>query len=188
MIRPLLIAAVLTPAATAAQVRGSAPAAAPAHEDPARAAVAAALSGYETIPPAWWWRARGSATVLSLASLYNDPTTPTYVRLRAVRAAGHYPGDASLTFLCAVAYAPRQHDLFVRAAVFALGSILGEGAVEHLTRLESHPSPVVRGAVIRVAQTLRGTEATRLLSRRAAAESSPHLRNLLSGANEVDEP
>jgi HEAT repeat protein len=140
------------------------------------------LSGYEDVPGAEAWRALGPETLQVLVSLYNDGSEPPYVRLRAVGAAAHYPSPAARTFLLGVARAPGQNDLFVRAAVLALGRAFDQRAVDAVKSFLGHRDAVVREAAARALGRMGGPEATRALRARMDEETDPQVRSALDRA------
>jgi HEAT repeat protein len=108
--------------------------------------VRALLSAYEQLPGAAQWRALGPDTLAVLISLHDDPREPTYVRLRALAAAGHFPVPRARAFLLRVARAPEQDELFVREALLALQRAFKDDAVEEVSEFLRHERPLVRRA------------------------------------------
>lgn len=149
---------------------------------PGKAQVRQLLSGYEAMPAAESWRALGPETVAVLVSLYDDPSEPAYVRLRAVRAVSFYPVPATRTFLLAVTRVPGQGDLFVREAVLGLARAFGDRAVDDVKAFLNNPEPTVReGAAMGLGRI--GTERARdALRRRLAIEGAEHVRGTIERA------
>ncbi len=131
------------------------------------------LSSYEAGPSQIVWRALGPDTVGVLAELYNDADQPTYVRLRAVSAAAHFPIPATRTFLRAVAASPGQSDLFVRHAVLGLARAFGADALDDVGPYLTHRFPVVREAAIRACGEIGTDPAMGLLRQRMSRERDP---------------
>ena len=115
-------------------------------QDAARQRLAQVLSGYESIPDASWWRARGPQTVAALRALYRDAQLPAFVRQRAVRAASFYATPEAREFLLAVAREPRQKDRFIREALLGLARAFNNGAGDEIAAFLDHERPLVRRA------------------------------------------
>lgn len=165
----LLAAALLSPGQAAA-------------DPPGKAQVRQLLSGFEAMPAAESWRALGPETLAVLVSLYDDPSEPAYVRLRAVRAVSFYPVAATRTFLLAVTRVPGQGDLFVREAVLSLARAFGRRAVDDVRSFLSSPEPTVREAAAMGLGRI-GTERARdALRRRLAIEGAEHVRRTIQRA------
>lgn len=141
-----------------------------------------ALSGYEDVPPAEYWQRLGNETVGVLAEMYNDPATPAYVRYRAIYAVANYPIDATRTFLLAVARAPGQNDLHIRAALVSLGRAFGDRAIEDVRPFLEHREPVVREGAIQALDRIGTPRAVTLLRTRLTTEPARHLRTRLERA------
>ncbi len=137
------------------------------------------LSAYEQVPPPAAWQALGPRTLGVLVALYNDPREPTYVRLRSVAVAAHYPSEACRTFLRAVAQAPGQRDLFVRTALLALGRAFGPQALVDIEPFLEHPEPVVREASVRALSRIGTPQALRSLRARMDVERDAVVRATL---------
>lgn len=162
---------------------GTLTAPAAAHADPPSVErVRQMLSAYEQVPPATVWRALGPQTLEVLVALYNDPSEPTYIRLRSVAVAAHYPTAACRTFLRAVARAPGQSDLFIRSAILALGKAFGPQAVADIEPYLEHPEPVVREASIRALRRVGTPQALAAIRRRGALERDAVVRQTLERA------
>lgn len=151
-----------------------------AFAQPSAERVAEMLSSYEAGPSQIAWRALGPETVGVLAQLYNDADQPTYVRLRAVSTAAHFPIPATRTFLRAVAASPGQTDLFVRHAVLGLARAFGAEALEDVRPYLTHRFPVVREAAIRACGEIGTDPAMALLRGRMSVERDPVVLDTLS--------
>jgi HEAT repeat protein len=148
--------------------------------DPAK--VRELLSGYEDVPPAETWRALGPETVGVLVALYDDAREAPYVRMRAVVVCAHYPSPATRTFLRAVAGAPGQSDLFVRAALEALARGFGDAALGDLRPYLDHADPSVREGAARSIGRLRAPAAATALRARLRVETDAAVRDALGRA------
>lgn len=151
-------------------------------DPPTKEQVRQLLSGYESVPGREVWRRFGEDTLLVLAALYDDPSQPAYVRLRAVSVAAHYPIAAARTFLLAVARAPGQSDLFTREAVLALGRAFGDRATTDIAPFLASSELVVREAAVRALGTIGSARAKDLLRRRAVIEPDAHVRAAIERA------
>lgn len=137
------------------------------------------LSGVDTAPSDETWQRLGPNTLLTLIALYDDSSTPLFVRMRAVSAAAHYPIPATKTFLEAVARAPGQHDLIVRRAIVALGEAFGEEALASVRPFLAHPEPSVREGAVRTISAMETPAARAALQARARVETDPTVRSAL---------
>jgi len=146
---------------------------------PSKEQVRALLSGVDTAPSAEAWRRLGPDTLLTLVALYDDPSTPFFVRMRAVSAAAHYPTPATKTFLEAVARAPGQRDLIVRRALVALGEAFGPDALSSVRPYLAHPEPSVREGAARTIAAMGTPAARAALEARANVETDPTVRAAL---------
>lgn len=144
-----------------------------------RRTVRAMLSGVETVPSPEAWRRLGPGALATLVAVYDDPTTPYFMRLRAVSAAAHFPSPAAKTFLEAVAHAPGQRDLMVRRAVVALGEAFGADALASLRPFLQHPEASVREGAARTIAAMNTPEARAALEARAAVETDTAVRAAL---------
>lgn len=137
------------------------------------------LSGVDTMPSDDVWRRLGPDTLATLIALYDDPSTPYFVRLRAVSTGALYPTPAAKTFLEAVARAPGQRDLMVRRALVALGRAFGADALASVRPFLSHPETSVReGAALTIA-AMATPAARAALEARASVETDPTVRDAL---------
>jgi HEAT repeat protein len=143
---------------------------------PSKEQVRAMLSGVDTAPSAETWRRLGPDTLLTLVALYDDPSTPFFVRMRAVSAAAHYPTPATKTFLEAVARAPGQRDLIVRRAI---GEAFGPDALASVRPYLAHPEPSVREGAARTIAAMGTPAARAALEARANVETDPTVRAAL---------
>ena len=150
-----------------------------AAQAPSKEQVRAMLSGVDTAPSAEAWRRLGPETLLTLIALYDDPSTPFFVRMRAVSAAAHYPTPATKTFLEAVARAPGQRDLIVRRAIVALGEAFGADALSSVRPYLAHPEPSVREGAARTIAAMDTPAARAALEARANVETDPTVRAAL---------
>lgn len=169
-----LLAPPTAPGLLVAQATAQATARAPSKEQ-----VRAMLSGVDTAPSAEAWRRLGPETLLTLVALYDDPSTPFFVRMRAVSAAAHYPTPATKTFLEAVARAPGQRDLIVRRAIVALGEAFGADALSSVRPYLAHPEPTVREGAARTIAAMGTPAARAALEARANVETDPTVRAAL---------
>lgn len=165
-----LFAAVIAPNVATAQATA---------QVPSKEQVRAMLSGVDTAPSAETWRRLGPDTLLTLVALYDDPSTPFFVRMRAVSAAAHYPTPATKTFLEAVARAPGQRDLIVRRAIVALGQAFGADALASVRPYLAHPEPSVREGAVRTIAAMGTPAARAALEARANVETDPTVRAAL---------
>ncbi|MCB9614445.1 MAG: HEAT repeat domain-containing protein [Sandaracinus sp.] len=146
---------------------------------PSRDQVRAMLSGVDTAPSDEAWRRLGPDTLAVLVALYDDQSTPFFVRMRAVSAAAHYPTPATRTFLEAVARAPGQRDLIVRRAVVALGRAFGADALDSVRPYLAHPEASVREGAVKTILAMGTPAAQAALRQRAAVETDPTVRAAL---------
>jgi hypothetical protein len=147
----------------------------------ARERVRVLLSGFEDVPSDEAWRGVDNA-LPALIELYADRSEPAHLRLRAVSAVGAFRQPAARTFLLAVANADGQTDLFVRAAVSALGHAFGRDAVADLTPFLSHRVTVVREAAARSLGRIGDEASRRALRARLGAERDPTVRQAIEHA------
>jgi HEAT repeat protein len=149
---------------------------------PGRDQVRPLLMSYEQMPPAERWQALGPETLGVLVALYNDPSEPAFVRIRAVHAAGHFAIPATRTFLLAVARAEGQGDLFVREAVMALGRAFGEASVPDVRPFLSHQHTTVREGAVLSLRRVGSARALDALRARRSIERAPHVREAIERA------
>lgn len=151
-------------------------------DPPSKDEVRRMLSSFEGGPGAEQWRALGTDTVGVLVELYADGSERPWVRLRAVRAASHFPVTATRTFLLAVAETPRQSDLFVREAVLGLGRAFGDRALDDIRPYLDDRRPVVREAAATSLGLVATAAAREALRRRLAVEGSDSVRDSIERA------
>ena len=144
--------------------------------------VAQALSGYERGPDESWWRARGPETALALETVFRDRSRPAVVRVRALRAAVHFPTGRTRDFLLAVAREPGQRPPFVREALLSLGRAFGDRVTDAIAAFLDHERPVVRRAACEALSAI-GTGAGReQLVRRLRSEPDRSVRSAIERA------
>ena len=147
------------------------------------------LSTYEQGPSQIQWRALGSETVATLQRIYDDHDQPGFMRMRAVAAAAHFPGDATRTFLHRVAEERGQSDLFVRTAIRAMHRAFGNAAADDIRPYLDHQERVVREAAVMAYSTMRLPQVRASLEQRLQVETDDHIRyeiqNALSSMREV---
>jgi HEAT repeat protein len=151
----------------------------PAGAQPPAERVRTLLSAYEQLPGATHWRDLGPGTLEVLIALHDDPREPGYVRLRALAAAGHFPGPRARTFLLRVARAPEQDELFVREALLALQRGFKEDAVEEVSAFLRHERPLVRRAAATCIGRMDRTLAEPRLRRHLDREHDPVVRRVV---------
>jgi HEAT repeat protein len=147
---------------------------------PTRERVRAMLSGIEDVPTEAQWRQVGDGALPILIDLYNTPSEPPFIRLRAVSAVAAFPQPAVRTFLLAVARAERQGDLYVREAVISLARAFGRAAIADLTPFLDHGEPVVREATANALGRIGGAD--RQLRARLNVEENALVREALQRA------
>lgn len=166
--------------ALALLVVGLFPGGASAQQEPSREQVRSLLTGFEHVPTDAEWQRLGDGVLRHLIALYDDPSQPAYVRLRAVGATGAFPVPATRTFLLAVTRAPRQSDLLTREAVRALGRGFGARAQRELAGFLTHDSPLVREVAARaLGRAGVGDDALR---DRLATERNDEVRSAIQAA------
>lgn len=140
---------------------------------PSKEHVRALLSGYEYVPGQSTFRALGPGTLDVLIALYDDPTEPWYVRMRAVGATRYYPSSRTRKFLLRVANDPNASALFTRQAVLSLGRAFGPKARKDLAPFLRHPDPVVRRAAAQALIATGDPDARAAVRKRLAREHDP---------------
>ena len=153
-----------------------------AQSRPARAEVRQLLSGFEDVPSDAVWRERGEAVLPILMELYQDTEEPPYVRMRAMEATAAFPRPAVRTFLRAVAEAPRQSDLFVRAALLAMARGFGASAVQDLAPYLGHRTVAVRSGAALALDRVHTPDALGALRARLPEERAPTVRTRIESA------
>ncbi len=179
--RDFLLRAAVTGPIALALLLGPAPEAASAQEA-AQRRLAQALSGYESIPDASWWQARGPDTVATLRALYRDQQQPAFVRQRAVRAASFYSTDEAREFLLSVARQPGQRDLLIREALLGLARAFAERAGDAIARFLDHERPLVRGAAAEALGAIKSDSWRPAIERRLRSERDATVRAALQRA------
>jgi len=158
------------------------PSIADAQAAPSRERVRELLSGIEHTPSDTDWQRLGDGVLPILIDLYDTPSEPPYVRLRAVGATGAFPRPAVRTFLLAVARVDGQSDLMVREALVTLARGFGQPAVRDLVPFLDHEEIVVREAVAAALGRVGGATATRALRSRLEVERDATVRTAIERA------
>lgn len=165
----VLLLGAAAPAAARAQAQGA----------PTVAHVRMLLSSYERGPGLEVFRRLGPGALDVLIGLYDDPAEAWFVRLRAVGATAAFPSPRAHAFLMRVAAQQAGDPLYVRAAALALGRAFGKGAVGDLTKLLTHPEPLVRRGAARALSRMHDGAARAHLRARAAVEPDPAVRRAM---------
>lgn len=139
-------------------------------DPPPVAQVRTMLSAFEGGPSAEQWQALGPETLEVLEQLYDDAGQPPFVRLRAVQAAGHFPSEASRSFLKRVATAEGQNDLLIRAALRTMARAFGGATLADIRPFLSHREVTVREGAVLALGAIESPRARALLQARLDVE------------------
>lgn len=137
------------------------------------------LSAFEEGPSAETWQALGPETLVVLEQLYDDEGQQPFVRLRAIHAAGHFPSEASRSFLKRVAMREGQLDLHVRAALRTMARAFGESALADIRPFLSHRETVIREGAVLALGTIATPRARTLLQSRLSVERNEAVKATL---------
>ncbi|RMH45001.1 MAG: hypothetical protein D6689_01050 [Deltaproteobacteria bacterium] len=122
-----------------------------------------------------------------LVALAQDAAADPGVRVRAVRALGLYPSDATRSALAALVAALRSSEagydlVLLRAALLSLGAVGGAGAAAAIAPALHHPSKDIRAAAATALGATGDKDAVAYLYEQLATEQDELVRQAISEA------
>ena len=129
------------------------------------------LYAYE-VPSSKQWSDFGPETLNLLVRVYDNADSPTYARIRAVNAAGHYHTEQSRSFLRRVLQTPSQKPVVTRHAISAIERAFGADSLGDIQPMLSSADMSVRQAAAVSIAKMKSTGAEKTLNNYLKTEQS----------------